>query len=674
MPRAGPGAQGNVHLDDMKPIACGLLVWSQLVFSSLLWSQCADCEVDPNCGSADGFPTLCPETLPSGTAGEPYETVVSVSIPAEITDPGSGLVATLNTVTITSVAGLPPGMDLTFDDEDGVYEPAAGQTAGCATLCGEPPFPGVFDVQLGILAVITALGFEQDVTESFSLTLVIDPGAGGTSSFSFEPVAGCGEVWASFEATVFGEGNQITDHQWTLGSNGPASGAALDSLYFGTAGTETITLETTILDQVLQQVQLFSTGGGGWDDFFGNPDPYFTLKDGNDNVVYTSSTVDDAGSATWTGLNVVLNNPPYALDFYDEDLFDGDDWLGWAPFTPNGPGTISIDANPSNAQLTIGLDPVVTVVDAAELVVHPLPEVGIVLDGVDGVACPNDSLLQYSWSLSGSTVAGGPDAVYSPEQSGWYAVMALDSNGCSSMSDSILFCLPDAGMPLNLNEANGIPMGLEASVDHPWWAWYFNGELADTLLAGGHVWFPLESGWYRVESVSDLGCPLASDSLLVCWPLEAPEVIQDAAGDLVIEGDFASVQWWADETELEGETGLVLTAPGEGSYSVWVTDFADCPGVQSEPVVFVGIAEMGADWTWTVTPNPVDARFQLEFDSAWQGGEALLFSAAGVLLERRLLGASPMGWEAGDWGRGVYLLRLTDERGQTQSVRRILRN
>ena len=86
MPRAGPGAQGNVHLDDMKPIACGLLVWSQLIFSSLLWSQCADCEVDPNCGSADGFPTLCPETLPSGTAGEPYETVVSVSIPAEITD------------------------------------------------------------------------------------------------------------------------------------------------------------------------------------------------------------------------------------------------------------------------------------------------------------------------------------------------------------------------------------------------------------------------------------------------------------------------------------------------------------------------------------------------------------------------------------------------------------
>ena len=674
MPRAGPGARGNVHLDSMKPIACVLLVWSQLVFSSLLWSQCADCEVDPNCGSADGFPTLCPETLPSGTAGEPYETVVSVSIPAEITDPGSGLVATLNSVTITNVAGLPPGMDLTFDDEDGVYEPAAGQTAGCATLCGEPVFPGVFSVQLSILATVSAFGLEQEVTESFSLTLVIDPGAGGTNSFSFEPSAGCGEVWANFEATVFGEGNQVTQHQWGMGSSGAASGSTLDSVHFDASGTEVITLQTTILDQVLNQVQLLSTGEGGLDDFFGNPDPYFTLKDGNDNVVYTSSTVNDVGSATWTGLGVVLNNPPYALDFYDEDLFDGDDWLGWAPFTPNGEGTLSLDANPSVALLTIGLNPVVTVLDTAELVVHPLPELGLTLEGNSTVVCDNDSLFQYAWIAEGAIVAQGEAPNFQPTTSGWIAVAALDSNACSAVSDSILFCLPDAGMPLTLNEANGIPMGLESSVDHPWWAWYVHGELADTLFAGGQVWFPTESGWYRVESVSGLGCPLASDSLLVCWPLEAPEVLQDAAGDLVIQGDFASVQWWADDMELEGETGLVLAAPGEGNYSVWVTDFSDCPGVQSNAVVYVGLAESGADWAWSVTPNPVSTRFQLDFDPAWQGGEAVLFSPTGAVLERRLLDAPPMVWQAGDWGRGACLLRLTDAEGQTQSVRRILRN
>ena len=126
--------------------------------------------------------------------------------------------------------------------------------------------------------------------------------------------------------------------------------------------------------------------------------------------------------------------------------------------------------------------------------------------------------------------------------------------------------------------------------------------------------------------------------------------------------------------ELAGETGLILTTPGEGNYTVWVSDFADCPGVQSESVVYVGTAEMSVGWAWTVTPNPVRTRFHVDFDPAWQGGEALLFSPAGVLLERRVLGASPMVWEAGHWESGVYLLRLTDLAGQVQSVHRILRD
>ena len=655
----------------MKPLLQPWLALCLVVLHLSVAAQCADCEVDPNCTSSDGFPALCPETLPSGTAGEPYETVVSVSIPAEITDPGSGLVATLNTVTITSVAGLPPGMDLTFDDEDGVYEPASGQTAGCATLCGTPPFPGVFNIQLGILAIVTALGFEQEVTESFSLTLIIDPGAGGTSSFGFEPAAGCGAVWADFGATVFGEGNQITDHQWNFGAFGTASGAEPDSVLFDQPGTHDIALQTTILDQVLQQVQLFSTGGGGWDDFFGNPDPYFTLKDGNDNVVYTSGTVDDSGSATWTDLNVVLNNPPYAIDFYDEDLFDGDDWLGWAPFTPNGPGTISVDANPSNAQLTIGLDPVVTVEDVAQITVYPLPEVEIVLSGEDGVACPNDSLVQYTWSLSGESVASGGEAGFDPVVSGWYSVMALDSNGCSAQSDSVLFCLPNAGMPMTLAEANGIPMALEADVDHPWWAWYFNGELADTLFAGGHVWFPVESGWYRVESVSGLGCPLASDSLLVCWPLEAPEILQDAAGDLVIEGDFASIQWWSGEMELAGETDLVLTAPGEGEYAVWVSDFLDCPATPSAVWTYVGVAEGPNSTSWSVFPNPARDRVDVTFDPQWEGGEARLLGPKGELIECRALSASSLHWTVSGLPSGVYLLQMSGPQGQA-AVRRLL--
>ena len=636
-------------------------------------AQCVACEVDPDCISADGFPTICPSTLPSGIVGEDYDAFITFYIPSEITDPGSGLVASLLSVTVTSITGLPPGIDIELDDGDGVYEPASGQTSGCATLCGIPAFAGVFDVQINISAVVSALGIEQTVTDGFSLSLVVDPGAGGTSSFTYSPEAGCGEVMADFSATVFGEGNQWTTHTWTLPDGATAEGAELDGVLFDAPGLNEVGLETVILNQVLQEVYLNSTGGGGWDDLFGNPDPYFTLKDANENVVYTSGTVDDVGSASWTGLNIILDNPPYALDFYDEDLFDGDDWLGWTPFSPNGPGTLDFNASPSVGQLVIGLQPFVTLADVAQIEVFALPEPGITASGDDALQCTPDTLIGYTWYLGGNVVAQGPDATFTPEVSGWYSVMAMDANGCQGMSDSVLFCMPDASMELALIELNGTPMGLETSANHPWWVWSFNGVAADTVFSGGQVWFPLESGWYAVESVSaDLGCPVASDSVLVCWPVEAPEVMQDAAGDLVVEGSFATYQWFADGVPLEGETGAVLTAPGEGSYTVAVSDFADCPTVESAPLTYVGVGSMNGDGI-AVHPNPVRGWLHVEVNARWWGGDAQLMDLEGRNIERRVL-IDRMDWNLSGLSSGAYLLRLTDASGRSVETRRIVRD
>ena len=203
-------------------------------------------------------------------------------------------------------------------------------------------------------------------------------------------------------------------------------------------------------------------------------------------------------------------------------------------------------------------------------------------------------------------------------------------------------------------------MGLEASVDHPWWAWYVNG--GDTLLAGG-MSFPMESGWYRVESVSSLGCPLASDSLLVCWPLEAPEVVQDAAGDLVIEGDFASVQWWEGATELEGETGLVLTNPGEGSYSVWVTDFADCPASQSESWEYVGLVKLSCRLgAWC----PILPRVSSDLEPEWWGGTVHRLDAQGGVWGAWGVSLDEMGCQG--VANGVHIFRLVGRLGRKPRI------
>jgi len=205
--------------------------------------------------------------------------------------------------------------------------------------------------------------------------------------------------------------------------------------------------------------------------------------------------------------------------------------------------------------------------------------------------------------------------------------------------------------------------------------WYFNGVPEDTVFAGGQVWFPLESGWYRVESVSaDLGCPVASDSVLVCWPLEAPVVTQDAAGDLVVSEDFAEYQWWADGLPMEGEVSATLPAPGPGMYTVWVTDFADCPAVESASVTYVGVGNIGAEAELRLYPNPFVGGFRMEVGAEWVGGSVEIVDVNGTVRVRQLVQSSAMEWDGDLWPAGPFVLRVVSADGQDQLTRTLIKH
>ena len=90
------------------------LLFSLISLASL--SQCETCEPDYSCPSSDGFPVICPDNLPDATTGEFYETSATFNMPASVTDPGSGIQATLESVTITSVSGLPYGIEVTSNN------------------------------------------------------------------------------------------------------------------------------------------------------------------------------------------------------------------------------------------------------------------------------------------------------------------------------------------------------------------------------------------------------------------------------------------------------------------------------------------------------------------------------------------------------------------------------
>ena len=119
-------------------------------------AQCNSCQPDLSCVAVD-FPVLCPEQLPNGIQGEPYESSATFNLPPSVTDPGSGLEATLLTVTISSVTGLPFGLEFSPNNPNGVYQPQDGEYYGCAVVCGTPLVSGSFFVDINVTVLCLPL-------------------------------------------------------------------------------------------------------------------------------------------------------------------------------------------------------------------------------------------------------------------------------------------------------------------------------------------------------------------------------------------------------------------------------------------------------------------------------------------------------------------------------------
>lgn len=353
-------------------------------------AQCASCEPDLSCVAVD-FPVLCPEQLPNATQGEPYSATATFNLPPSVVDPGSGLEATLLTVTISQVTGLPFGLEFSPNNPDGVYQPENGEYYGCSVVCGTPLVSGSFFVDINVVVLVSAFGFQQTVNESFSLPLIVEPGNGGDGPSSFELNATQGCVPFEIQGT-----NLIADngasYLWDFG-NGQTSTAFNPTFTYNTPGTYTVNVQTEVSELALTQVNI-TTLGGGWggdvEDFFGlgAPDPYFVLS-GPQGGIYTSDYAEGNETPTLGGFNIPLDpGTTYNIAFYDSDgVLTSDDFLGSSNFTPTEGGDITV-SNSTTAILTLTETVVASFNESTQVVVFDGLEVYQDLDG-DGFGDPD---------------------------------------------------------------------------------------------------------------------------------------------------------------------------------------------------------------------------------------------------------------------------------------------
>ena len=480
-------------------------------------AQCTSCAIDATCSATPAYPTLCPLQPPDATAGVAYASDITFWLPANFTDPNTNTNVDFLQMTITSVTGLPFGMELTPNEPLGIYYPQVDQY-GCARLCGTPIGSGTYTIAINISAQVEASGFTLVVPQTFGVTLVVQAGSGGNASFTFSPNSGCGSSDVQFTALLDGS-PAPTSYAWDFG-NGNTSNSATPSASFDTPGDHVVTLTTTIGGFVLTDVVLGGVGDNWCGDVeepslfgacTGDPDLYYVLTDGNGNST-TSSSGDNSASETWNNVGQLLANPPYSIAFFDEDPVSQDDDLGTFNIPPGSNGVVPFAlGNGTFGSLTISVEPQLAFTDTDTVRVFPAPHLSTSYDTAAAELCATDTIpLTYVWYNDGDTVPGVTGPCVPTDSTGLWWGLATNAFGCTANSDTIVVC------PSITIEASGQVLLVQGDFES--YLWSLNGE----PLPGADDPFVVAAtgGLYSVMVNTATGCTLTDEYALIITALQ----------------------------------------------------------------------------------------------------------------------------------------------------------
>lgn len=485
-----------------------------LVSAGQLLAQCPDCVIDNTCTISPAFPTLCPLQPPDATAGEFYEADITFWMPGTFTDPGTGFTVSFQQMTITGVSGLPFGLALQTNEPTGIYFPQQNEY-GCARICGTPVGPGTFTITISIIAGVQFSGISIDAPQQFNLELTVLPGAGGNNSFVFSPTSGCGSVDADFAALIDAS-PQPTTWAWDFGNGNTSDLAVPPTQTFDGPGSYTVSLQTTISGYFLNAVAVSSVNNnwcGDIEEPFCNcgtpiigtcPDLFFTLANAG-GVLYSSNTIDGVTSASWSGLNIPLDNPPYTITIWDEDVISSNDNLGsYALVLQPGTQAFSV-AGGTNGNVTISLQVLQQFNDADVVVVFENPAVTVVA-GSGAQLCVADpaDLGAIAWLLNGEELPGLSGACITPSGPGLWQAVGTNGFGCSTTSAAYVVC------PTLAITRNG-PV-LNASAGFTTYAWTFNGSPIGG--ATGPQINSIGDGLYTVTASGENDCVATAEFVL----------------------------------------------------------------------------------------------------------------------------------------------------------------
>jgi hypothetical protein len=436
----------------MKKIYILFLLTSALVGINKVYAQCPGCVVNTSCVITPAFPGTCPaDTMPDGYVGQAYNEDITFYMPSvfQVTSPVTQNV-TLNSLQILNVSGLPAGMAWQTNSPNNTYNPSPGNEHGCARVCGTPQFPGTYSVIVYFQVTVTphSIGGVTTQNESTTMVLTIHPNPSGNSAFITANPQGCAPHSTSFSPVVASNGNPLYTYSWDFGNSNTSTLENPPVQNYPNPGSYVVTQTTNVLAYKLTNVTFNVGSNTNWcgdveePSFFGNctgsPDLVFELRDNSSVIVHTSNEISNSMTATWSNLNILLQNGPYTIQFWDIDAVSQNDNLGIFTINPTATGTFNFSGGGVTGTYTIGTQVINSVTDTDTVVVYAMPPV------LPITALPNDSVCEntaitlsvpggyvYQWYQDTTLLFNAVDSFLTVlNNSGSYWVKVSNQFGC----------------------------------------------------------------------------------------------------------------------------------------------------------------------------------------------------------------------------------------------------
>jgi len=165
-------------------------IYSFLVLGSIVaisFNANAQCPPNTTCMDVLEPGEVCPENLPNGTVGVPYNQTVTIIPPATATIDPYGTVNIIK-IKLDSVGNMPPGLIYQTNPASGIFVVTDPLTRYCTLISDTPTTAGTYALSIYVVPYILFLGnpmaSPQQVDDT-SLAITILPSGAGVSLINY---------------------------------------------------------------------------------------------------------------------------------------------------------------------------------------------------------------------------------------------------------------------------------------------------------------------------------------------------------------------------------------------------------------------------------------------------------------------------------------------------------